>query len=105
MNASSSVRLPCNRYAKGYQIPLLQRLLLPLARSCYYWEMRYAPIHLLHAGYQHGISMFHKLMHDQYRLGDLQSAKSHLDGLRVLLRLYFQRNIKMSPALKRAIYW
>ena len=49
--------------------------------------------------------MFYKLMHDQYRLGDLQSAKSHLDGLRVLLRLYFQRNIKMSPALKRAIYW
>ena len=50
------------------------------------------------------ISML-KLMHDQYRLGELQSAKAHLHGLRMLLRLCSQRNIKMPLALQRAIYW
>jgi hypothetical protein len=45
------------------------------------------------------------LRRDQYRLGELQSAKAHLYGLRMLVRLCSQRNIKLPPALKRAIYW
>lgn len=52
-------------------------------------------------GHQHAF----KLTRDQYRLGELQSAKAHLNGLRMLLRLCSQRNIKTPAALKRAIYW
>ena len=61
--------------------------------------MRYVPIL-----FTLDISML-KLTRDQYRLRELQSAKAHLHGLRMLLRLCSRRNIKMPPALKRAIYW
>ena len=45
------------------------------------------------------------LMHEQYRLGELQVAKAHLHGLEMLLGLCSQRNVKLPPALRRAIYW
>jgi hypothetical protein len=61
--------------------------------------MRYVPVLLTQ-----DISMV-KLTSDQYRLGELDSAKAHLQGLRMLLQLCSQRNIKTPPALKRAIYW
>lgn len=46
-----------------------------------------------------------KLTHNQYRIGELQSAKSHLNGLESLLTLCHQRHVRLPAELRRAIYW
>lgn len=41
----------------------------------------------------------------EYRLGELQGAIAHLQGLKTMLQLCAQRQTSLSAALKRAIYW